>query len=658
MEHYVCRAVTELPDYMNVNFRVPEGEMMVSGQIYVAENLIDNYGYGNWTVFAPEVIENTEEQVPAIILNNDFETLPDDRRPDGQPDYTQYVYKEGTVITAIKLMPGIKFELSKTSVMAETDIKVGGYLVPEAGSSMLMYSDNLEDINTKICLVVEALKDFRIGGLFGNETVETMVVRVKDNCIAEPNGLRVSVETEDNLETPVEAQTVVATLSTAGGTEPYTYSFVAGGLDNDLFEIANQYIRTKTEINEDRNYHVAIKSTDSEGNSKSITVGILIDSPSIKGFNVTMTQDIRQGEESTQPGGLISVVEIEGGTPPFVLSLSGADEDKFVADLMSIKTGNVPLNEGVYNLIVTATDSKGKTADYSMAVNVQEPYPEIDSVTLTMEDDLTATVPANTIVGHIQVLGGSPGYTFELPAGVGDNDLFIIEDAIKTKSDITIPGNKVITVKVTDTHGKTKSASGILSIAAPDITGVNFAQTEGLREGETNVSVNAIVGTLSTIGGTKPYTYSILGGTGAGYFRISGNTLRVKDTVLTEGTYNVTIEASDNYGKSGSSDVSITVEAAYQPVSEVRVRPLSGLTTPVAANTKIADISSTNGKPPVAYSLPTGINSNDSFKISGSTVVAKNEITQFGSYSVIVTATDANGNTKNSVAAAFTIAAG
>lgn len=190
MEHYVCRAVTELLDYMNVKFRVPEGEMIVSGQVYVAENLVDNYGYGNWTVFVPEVIENTEEQIPAIILNNDFETLPDNRRPDGQPDYTQYVYKERTVITAIKLIPGVKFELSKTSIIAEADIKVGGVLVPEAGSSMLMYSDNLEDINTKICLVVEAFKDFRVGGLFGNETVETMVVRVKDNCAAEPNGLR------------------------------------------------------------------------------------------------------------------------------------------------------------------------------------------------------------------------------------------------------------------------------------------------------------------------------------------------------------------------------------------------------------------------------------------------------------------------------------
>ena len=43
MEHYVCRAVTELLDYMNVKFRVPEGEMIVSGQVYVAENLLVVY---------------------------------------------------------------------------------------------------------------------------------------------------------------------------------------------------------------------------------------------------------------------------------------------------------------------------------------------------------------------------------------------------------------------------------------------------------------------------------------------------------------------------------------------------------------------------------------------------------------------------------------
>lgn len=658
MEHYVCRAVTELPDYMNVNFRVPEGEMIVSGQVYVAENLVDNYGYGNWTVFAPEVIEDTEKQIPAIILNNDFETLPDNRRPDGQPDYTQYVYKEGTVITAIKLIPGVKFELSKTSVIAETDIKVGGFLIPEAGSSMLMYSDNLENINTKICLVVEAFKDFRVGGLFGNETLETMVVRVKDNCVAEPNGLKVSINTEDNLIIPVEAGTIVATLSTTGGEAPYTYSFVNGGLDNNLFEIDNGNIKTKGVLDTSKNYHIAIKSTDKKGDSKSITVGIFVDNPPITGFNVTMTQDIRQGEESTQPGGLISVIGVEGGTAPYTLSLSGEDANKFITDLMSIKTGEKALSEGIYNIVITATDIKGKKANYDMTINVQEPYPEIESVTLTMENNLVAPVLANTTVGHIQVLGGSPAYTFELPAEVGDNSLFIIEDAIKAKGNITIPGDKSITVKVADKHKKTKSASGVLSIAAPDITGVRFSQTEGLREGETNVNPNAILGTLSTVGGTSPITYTLTGGDSINLFKVSSNTIRVKDTALNQGTYNLEVQAKDNYGKSGTASIEIIVETAYAPISNVLVKPVTGLKAPLSINTKVADITSEGGKPPITYSLPEGMSNNDSFKISENTVLVKTEITQAGSYGLLVTGTDGKGNVKNSITTAFTVASG
>ncbi len=564
----------------------------------------------------------------------------------------------GEVITAIKLLPGTKFELSCSSVIDETEIKVGGYLVPEDGSSRLMYVENLEDIASKTCLVVEALKDFRLGGLFGNQFAQAMVVRVRENCKPEANGLKISVDVQDNLEIPVEAQTVVATLSTAGGIEPYTYSFINGGIDNNLFEIENQHIITKGRIDTAKNYHVAVKSTDKEGNSKSMTIGIFVDNPSIKGFDVTMTQDIREGEESTQPGGLIAVVEIDGGTAPYILSLNGTDADKFTVDLMSIKTGKKSLNEGVYNFIITATDSKGKTADYSLSVNVQHPYPEIDTVTLNMEENLTAPVLANTIVGHIQVLGGTPAYTFELPLGVGDNDLFIIEDAIKAKTDIVTPGNKTITVKVTDIHNKTKSASGILSLVAPDITAINFAQTEGLREGETNVNTNAIIGTLSTIGGTAPISYSIVGGTDRNLFRISGNSLRVSNTALTQGTYTISINASDNYGKSYNSDISITVEAAYEPISEVRISPVVGLTTPVTANTKVADITSTGGKPPVIYSLPTGVSNNDSFKISENKILVKDEITQSGSYGIIVKATDGNGNTKNSVTTAFTIADG
>lgn len=31
MEHYICRTVTELPGYMQANFRVPEGTQVYAG---------------------------------------------------------------------------------------------------------------------------------------------------------------------------------------------------------------------------------------------------------------------------------------------------------------------------------------------------------------------------------------------------------------------------------------------------------------------------------------------------------------------------------------------------------------------------------------------------------------------------------------------------
>lgn len=119
MEHYVCRAVTELLDYMNVNFRVSEGEMIVSGQVYVAENLVDNYRYGNWTVFAPEVIENTEEQIPAIILNNDFETLPDK----GMSNNDNFKISENTVLVKTEITQAGSYGLLVTGTDGKGNVK-------------------------------------------------------------------------------------------------------------------------------------------------------------------------------------------------------------------------------------------------------------------------------------------------------------------------------------------------------------------------------------------------------------------------------------------------------------------------------------------------------------------------------------------------------
>ena len=179
MEHYICRTVTELPGYMQANFRVPEGTQVYAGEIYMAKTLDTDLGYGNWSVYLPEVIEDVSKEVPAIVLNGGFETLNDGRRPDGQPDYTQYAYEEGEVVTAIKLLPEIKMEISFDIIQNRNDIESKGYLIPENGTNLLRFVSTIDDVNSKVYFVIEALKHFRCGGAMGMGFIDTMVVRVK-----------------------------------------------------------------------------------------------------------------------------------------------------------------------------------------------------------------------------------------------------------------------------------------------------------------------------------------------------------------------------------------------------------------------------------------------------------------------------------------------
>lgn len=564
MEYYICRPITELPGYMQIKFRVQEGMVLNAGQIYVGEKVDTELGSQNYDTFIPEEISDTTKQIPSILINNEFEQLPDGRRPDGQPDYSQYYFTEGEVVTAISLLPETKYELSYDSIVAESEIKVGGVLYPEEGSSRLMYADDLYGVDSRTYLKIEALKFFRLGGAFGSQFANTMVVRVKEQKGNGEKKLSITTEITPNLVAPVSADTVVAKITVDGGEEPYTYDFVNGGKDNSLFDINNGdevTITPKADLSEARTYEVMVGATDKDGHKATTTLNIMVDSPAITSIDLTMTKDIRQGEASTQPNGLIATVAVTGGTQPYTLSLDGTNAQSFIVDGMTIKTGSSALSQGSYSIKVIATDSKDKTLSKDVTIEVLQPYPDIDSVTLNIEDGLQAPVAANTIVGHIQVLGGTAPYTITLPTGVKDNDLFTIEDAIKNKAAITTGGTKNITVRVVDTHNKVKEASAAINIDYPEITSVT-------------------------------------------------------------------------------------------------VKPVTGLTAPVTVDTKVADITSAGGTAPITYSLPAGVSNNDSFKISGTQVLVKTEITDAGSYAVVVKATDSKNKTKNSVTTAFTVAAG
>lgn len=588
MEHYVCRPTTHLPGYMQVNFLVPDKKVITAGQIYVQGDIAEEVGSDNFSVFTPQLIDDVENEIPCIILNGGFDGLNDKRKPAGNPDYTQYKFRQNEIATAIKLIPEIKFEISMDSIVADNEINVGCYLIPVAGSNKLMYIDgsynilsedenplitengnnivrediagNILDINSSVYLKVEAIKDFRLGGLSGSKFSPTLIVRVIKNHIFSANRLKIQANITDNLEIPIEKGVTIGNLETIGGNEPYIYNFVNGGMDNDLFVLEGNIIKTKERITEARKYHVSVKVQDGEDNMKSSTIGFLIDNPSIKSLNITTTQDLREREPESMPSGLIATIEAEGGTPPYKLSLIGKDASLFKTDLMSIKTGEKMLERGEYTFIVRATDNKGKFLDKDIVITVDEPYPDIENVTISGEDDLYTPLPANTIVGHLSVIGGTIPYEITLPQGVGDNDLFILEDAIRTKEEIIIPGEKKIVVRVKDIHNKTKDGEIKLNIKSPDITEISFTPQTGLKEGNRNVDTNAIIGTFRTTGGTAPITYTIAGGDSAGFFRISANTLRVKGMPLTSGTYKILVGARDNYGKVYPTTLAISID--------------------------------------------------------------------------------------------------
>lgn len=181
-KHYVARTVTENPGYMQAKVRVPEGETLHAGLVVVAENLDADLGYGNWDVYKPSKVADITKENIAIVLNGGFETLPDGRRPDGNADYTQYIMNEGEVVTAHRLLPEVRFEVSEdacdNTVTAATVVP-GDNLIPKNGQYELTYSGKGTNVTAKNYLTVEATKFFRLGGMSGSAFAETMIVRAK-----------------------------------------------------------------------------------------------------------------------------------------------------------------------------------------------------------------------------------------------------------------------------------------------------------------------------------------------------------------------------------------------------------------------------------------------------------------------------------------------
>lgn len=280
MEHYICRTVTELPGYMFALIKVPEGDSMAAGEVYKAETL-DTTISGNTTVYVAEYVTDKND-LPVIALNDSFETLLDGRRPDGQPDYTQYVYNEGEVINSVRLDKNVKLELGIDTLSNQLDMKdIDDTNLKDTwlyinNEGRLTWSNSFANVSSRVYFVIEAVKYFRLGGQSGMEFARTLVVRVKHQNVksnpGDPDITKINANLTPNLkigEENVASGAVIATLSVEGGTAPVTYAFKTNptvGADNDKFVIDGDDIKVGANaLTEAKTYMLYVEATDTKG---------------------------------------------------------------------------------------------------------------------------------------------------------------------------------------------------------------------------------------------------------------------------------------------------------------------------------------------------------------------------------------------------------
>ncbi len=132
-----------------------------------------------------------------------------------------------------------------------------------------------------------------------------------------------------------------------------------------------------------------------------------------------------------------------------------------------------PLNDGKH---IGASALQGRQVGGLMITNklgvqvkkkiAEAEDPEITEVTITPVSELKGTIEIGTKVADLSATGGTEPITYEVETGKTSFEVSGTE--VKAKEQLTGPTNKSLSVKATDSKGKTKTASTTINITAQE----------------------------------------------------------------------------------------------------------------------------------------------------------------------------------------------
>lgn len=477
----------------------------------------------------------------------------------------------------------------------------------------------------------------------------------------------VEVNLTQNLregESNVAANAQIGTIETTGGTSPISYTIE--GTNASSFVIDESNLKVGDAALLQGTYNITIKATDTHNKtfSKEVQISVAEAFPEITSIKISKTSNLREGENNVNSGAVVATLQTVGGTQPFVYTLSGTDESSFIIDNASVKVGSAPLTEKTYNITIAVEDANGKTFSAPTTIEVLEAYPAITDITVELTPNLREgedNVKSGAKIADLAAVGGTEMFSWTVQGNEAGNFTFSNRYDRATQLKVNGPaltaGQHKVTVKVVDNNAKvlTKEITIDVAEAYPEISDITISLEDDIREGETNAQAGAVVGTISTTGGTEPITYSIPAQYGTKIV-VDGSNLKVGSAPLTEDTYSFSVKATDVHNKTFTKAAELVVLAAYPEITSFTVSPTGGLeegNANVQADAVVATMSVEGGSAPITYSFKEDeLNGADnaSFKIDGANLKVNTTPLVTKEYKVSLTATDTHGKTKDQTA--------
>ena len=285
----------------------------------------------------------------------------------------------------------------------------------------------------------------------------------------------------------------------------------------------------------------AYTATNANGTSNPAIVTITVSPPSI----VLSPGSLSNGTVGTAYNATLSA---SGGTAPYTYAISAGT----LPTGLSLNTSigliiGTPSTSGTFNLTVTATDANNATGSQAYSITIGSQAPVAGTVSVTV----AANSSANPITLNIS---GGAATSVAITSAASHGTASASGTSITYTPTAGFSGADSFTYTATNASGTSSPATVTITVSAPSIV----LSPGSLSNGTVGTAYSQ---TVSASGGTAPYSYVITAGALPTGLTLNASTGVISGTPSSNGTFPITITATDANSATGSQAFSLQVQA-------------------------------------------------------------------------------------------------